>query len=129
MGPRLDGTKEAMGAACSLGPRMHNRLAALTRSRRVHYLAAPGYLEASECRSVADSARNSRTDTLARQAPSGRTTVALIVATAIVAAAMACMAIQDLETRRVEYDPEQIVVYAAGRPQHTFNEVDLRASP
>src|SRR5262249_31505670 len=56
-------------------------------------------------------------------------TVALIVLIEKIVATMALIAAQEVEISLVEYDPEQIVVYARRHPERTFHHVDLCASP
>src|SRR5262249_61187101 len=56
-------------------------------------------------------------------------TVAGIVAVVVVFAMMALEAAQQVEIGLVEYDPEQIVVYARRHPERMLHYVDLCASP
>src|SRR5262249_42455245 len=56
-------------------------------------------------------------------------TVAGIVAVVVVLATMALEAAQQVEIGLVEYDPEQIVVYARRHPERMFHHVDLCAPP
>src|SRR5262249_11638818 len=56
-------------------------------------------------------------------------TVALIVPIVKIVATMALIAAQEVEISLVEYDPEQIVVYARRRSERTFHYVDLCTSP
>src|SRR5262249_31955364 len=52
-----------------------------------------------------------------------------IVAVVIVLATIALEAAQQVEIGLVEYDPEQIVVYARRHPERMFHHVDLLCAP
>src|SRR5262249_880959 len=56
-------------------------------------------------------------------------TVAGIVAGVVVLATMGLKPAQQVEIGLVEYDPEQIVVYARRHPERMFHHVDLCAPP